>query len=498
MELAGIHEQRFTEYQSYPGRQVEYTIVPRKYQHYFFEGIQSVDATANSDDVQHGQFGFKSDVIIDKDYSNTTGTVSLKEFNNASYVLRGMTGADPSTSFIFDPSRLEHVDVCANLYNKARNKVVRSTWLVDFMPSLSENESLDDIQTRDISYTAVRKIDFEGYQIVHQEWLDPNDQTYGANTAGAQDFILKYPAVIDPVVVRAMIDDTSTDSITAGQVIGEVRHELCPIQFMLRVIVGGEVLDDPTQATVTTTVAGGGTVIQSMLHLTKPLPEDGTPVIAFWLADGNNPHGARAITTAPVMADIDPVPDDDQVTGFEWDPAMTGSGGSLTGGFNSSGSGWAGILRVRWSSPLEYESVTRRLIQDGSSVFSNFSLKVVPVDLETGAAGAAITIGNPAQVGDVAGSSTGTFETSNGTLISRNELLLDFTNNATALSALNTAFVGQPVALEWYLTYQADTTNNLPLKGDASKEVTPIHTIRCRTEGSTNTTDTFATTRRLF
>ena len=59
-----IHNQKFKEYQSYPGRQIEYTIVPRKYPHYFFEGVQSVDATANSDEVNHGQFGFKSDVVI--------------------------------------------------------------------------------------------------------------------------------------------------------------------------------------------------------------------------------------------------------------------------------------------------------------------------------------------------------------------------------------------------------------------------------------------------
>lgn len=472
-----IHGQRFTEYQSYPGRQVEYTVVPRRYQHYFFEGIQSVDATANSDDVQHGQFGFKSDVIIDKDYSNTTGTVSLKEFNNASYVLRGMTGADPATSFVFDPSRLEHVDVCANLYNKARNKVIRSTWLVDFMPSLSENESLDDIQTRDISYTAVRKIDFEGYQIVHQEWLDPDDETYGANKAGAQDFLLQYPAVIDPVVAYAEIDDTSTDSTTAGQIIGKGRHELCPIQFMLRVIVNGEVLDDPTQATVTTTVTGGQ-IVQSRLHLTTPLPEDGTPVVAFWLADGNNPHGSRALTTAPVMTDItvgvtttsvDPDPQFTKAnytagTGWNINPFDDGMGGG--------GPVWDGTLILNWSAALAKSAVNGLHFTTGSG-FDNFNVKVVIIDNSSGTS-TTYNLGSPDLIGE--SSPTAQFSTLlGGALISRNKLTMQFTSlPPISLPSLDST-------IEWYISYQA-VAGVMPLHGDDSKEVTPMHTIRVRTQ----------------
>ena len=135
----------YTEYASYPGRQIYYMVVPRKYEPIFFEGVQSIDAASNADEMTHGQFGYKSDVIISKNYKNSSGKVSLKEFNNASFVLRAMTGVSPNASFIFDPSRFEHVDVFANVWNKTRDRVMRSTWLVDFMPRLSEAGTLDDI-----------------------------------------------------------------------------------------------------------------------------------------------------------------------------------------------------------------------------------------------------------------------------------------------------------------------------------------------------------------
>lgn len=465
-----IHDQKFKEYQSYPGRQIEYVVVPRRYPHYFFEGVQSVDATANSDEVNHGQFGFKSDVIIDRDYSNTTGTVSLKEFNNASYVLRGMTGADPTTSFIFDPSRFEHVDVCANVYNKARNKVIRSSWFVDFTPSLSENESLDDIQTKDLSYTAIRKIDFEGYQIVHQEFL--------TTIKGDQDFQLRYPAVVDPVVAYAKEDDSSTEAQTAGLIVGKGRHDLCPIQYMLRVIVDGEVLDDPTQATVITTVNGES--IQSTLHLTSPLEDDDIPVIAFWLSDGEHPYGATAVTSAPVMSavifdDYDIANNAEVYEFLDWDTtANSGQGGFVTPVGSATQSG---KVKLIWSESLNGSVRTSLHESSGTPVtFDNFELRYTITDNATGLLVVPNgDIGSPTEIGGVAAGSSTPIEFDSG-VITRNQLTLTF--DSTKFDALVTTLssASSPYTIDWYLTYQA-AGGLLPVKGEDTKEVTPVHTI---------------------
>lgn len=457
-----IHNQLYSEYQSFPGRQIEYVVVPRKHPHYFFEGIQSVDATNNSDEVNHGQFGFKQDVIIQRDYSNTSGTVSLKEFNNISYVLRGMTGADPTKTFIFDPSRLEHVDVCANVYNKTRDKVLRSTWLVDFTPSLSENESLDDIQTRDLNYTSIRKIDFEGYQIVHQEWFSTDvDNEYGAVVKGAQDFTLKYPAVIDPVVAFAELDTTTTYSENQGMIIGKGRHELCPIQFMLRVIVNGEVLDDPAKATVTTTVTGSSVV--SVLHLSEPLPlEDGNnSVVAFWLSDGNKPYGATAITSAPVMSSASLYNDifnaSDKVT--------------------YSSSSWDGGLKVYFSAPLGNVNDNAGNIEltglkaTSGTDFKNLSLRFVINDSNTAPYTATRdSLGYAQSVGVSSGTQA---QFTNAGLITRNVLDMQFTPNTDINTALSSPTLE---SIDFYLTYQA-VGGVLPLYGYDSNELTPAHTI---------------------
>lgn len=465
-----IHEQKFSEYQSYPGRQIEYVVVPRRYPHYFFEGVQSVDATANSDEINHGQFGFKSDVIIDREYKNTTGTISLKEFNNASYVLRGMAGVDPATSFVFDPSRLEHVDVCANVYNKARNKVLRSTWLVDFTPSLSENESLDDIQTKDLSYTAIRKIDFEGYQIVHQEWLD--------GVKGQKDFTLRYPAVIDPVLVDARQDENDL-------IVGKTRHDLCPIQFMLRVIVDGKVLDDATNATVTT--AKDGDVIQSVLHLTDGLTDDNVPVIAFWLSDGNTPYGQVAVTSAPVITGIQFIDSgvdaqwntsDDLLNVFQADATEfdTPTGGET----------WNGLVRVRWS-----ESLASNCLADldmANNKFGNFTLNASVYTWNTGTQAydynQSYDFGSPTQIGngDATQSQQATFDFTgrpeDANVISRNQLVMQF--DATQANTLFSAVSGQRAKIIWTLQYVA-IGSVLPIYGEDTKKKTPMHTVMFQT-----------------
>lgn len=456
-----IHEQKFKEYQAYPGRQIEYVVVPRRYPHYFFEGVQSVDATANSDEINHGQFGFKSDVIIDRDYSNTTGTISLKEFNNASYVLRGMAGADPTTSFIFDPSRLEHVDVCANVYNKARNKVIRSSWFVDFTASLSENESLDDIQTKDLSYTAVRKIDFEGYQIVHQEWFN--------TVEGQQDFELRYPAVIDPVVAYAKEDETTTEAKTAGLVVGYGRHDLCAIQYMLRVIVNGEVLDDPTQATVITTVEGVS--IQSTLHLTTPIAEDGVPVIAFWLSNGDHPYGATAITTAPVMSAMVFDESDDFL---DWD--------KTNNQFNAAAQApaWTGKIKLLWSESINNDSITDLSWDGTANVFDNFELTLSITDNTTQQLlpGTPISVGSPIMIGGSTGTARFDITTGTGGVVTRNQLTLEF--DPSTVNTLLTGVAGNNYTIDWYLQYRA-VGGQLPVRGEDKREMTPAHVLHVQT-----------------
>lgn len=311
----------YTEYSSYPGRQIRYTVVPRMYEPVFFEGVQSADFASNADEVTHGQFGTKGDVIITRDYQNTSGTFSLKEFNNASYVLRAMSGSNPSKSFLFDASRLEHVDVFGNVFNKERTKVMRSTWLVDFVPSVSESESLDDIQTKDIAYTAVRKLDFEGYQIVCQTFAG-DDKTWGddpqapcgtAAPNGCSKFTLRYAARVDPTY------DKVQNAIT-GMTIGKQRHEMCPVQWALRVWIDGKVVEDPQDATIVTTSAtiGGKTTYQSTLILKEPLsgvvgqpdeyPSDHI-VKVMWLIPGDEAVEQSGVTMSPVMVHAEPLLD---------------------------------------------------------------------------------------------------------------------------------------------------------------------------------------------
>lgn len=312
----------YTEYSSYPGRQIRYTVVPRMYEPVFFEGVQSADFASNADEVTHGQFGTKGDVIITRDYQNTSGTFSLKEFNNASYVLRAMTGSDPSRSFLFDASRLEHVDVFGNVFNKERTKVMRSTWLIDFVPSVSESESLDDIQTKDIAYTAIRKLDFEGYQIVCQTFAG-DDLSWGADLQaasgtgapnGCKKFLLRYPARIDPTYDKVL--DTPT-----GVTIGSQRHEMCPVQWALRVWRDGRVIEDPDEATIVTTSttvtdANGKakTTYYSTLIFRDPL--DGVVgdssehiVKVMWLMPGDEAVEQSGVTMSPVMINVEPLLD---------------------------------------------------------------------------------------------------------------------------------------------------------------------------------------------
>ncbi len=298
-------------YSVFPGRQHYVVVVPPKYQHLFFEGVQSIDATPNVEELNHGQYGYKSDVISEKDFKNVTGTVSCKDFGYMQRVLRSMSGQNPDASFMFDPARLDAVDVFENVFNKARNEVESSKWWVDFNPSVKNASTLDDVETWDFDYTAQRLLTFDGYQIVCQTFAD--------TVANQSAFTLMAPAIVDPVMEDVVVRSAS------GIVLGNVRHEVCPIQYALRIWVDGNILLDPRDATIITTTVPhvmGGTVAQSVLHLKTPLAKDGQIVKVMWLAKGTEIVSSMGITQAPIMTRAVPVMDNSGASPV-WDKKLT-------------------------------------------------------------------------------------------------------------------------------------------------------------------------------
>lgn len=272
-------------YALFPGRQRYVGLVPRKYQNLFFEGVQSIDSTPNSEELNHGQYGFQSDVINERDYKNVSGTVSCKDFGWLQRVLRAMCDQDPDTSFIYDPARMSVVDVYENVYNKLRNAVTESSWFVDFVASVKDNSNLDEVGTADFDFTAKRKLTFSGYQIVTQSFV---------TTAVGQDrFTLAVPAIVDPVMESVTVHSPD------GLVTGAVRHELCPVQYALRVWLDGNVVTDGTQISLVTATVGSTQV--TTMHLKTPMPRIGQIVKVMYLVDGTRSVSASGITQAPVM-----------------------------------------------------------------------------------------------------------------------------------------------------------------------------------------------------
>lgn len=419
---------KYYEYTTYPGRQVEVTVAPRYYPHYFCDGVQSITVTHNSDKFEHGQYTFESDVLVEGNYKNTSGTISFKDFGNSGYVLRGMMGMNPATSYLSDPTHVLPVDLCINILSQDRQRVLRSSWFVDFIPSYNGTESLADIPTLDISYVATRKIDFEGYQIIHQEWIDTKE--------GDQDFRLYYPAMVD-------VADTYVKRM------GQMTHELSPIRYTLRVIVGGEVLKDPSQAEVTTTASGSD--VYSVLHLHTPIGTPGTPVIMFWLADGRYLINRTGLTIAPVMSDIVP-----------------------RGDWTIGGTGWDGTLEVYFSEALKN---VESLCLNSNNEFANFVLTATELDNM----GNIITQGSahPYDIGGANNGQPAQFAPP-GTLISRNKLLLNFVGS-TGFSSLPSPIPVIPGnTLIWNLQYKA-CGGVLPLMGEETDAITPVHTLNIRT-----------------
>ncbi len=297
-----------SKYAVFPGRQHYVVVVPPKYQHLFFEGVQSIDATPNMEEITHGQYGYKSDVISEKDYKNVTGSVTCKDFGYMQRVLRSMSGQNPDSSFMFDPARLDTVDVFENVFTKARDAIESSKWWVDFNPSTKNASTLDDVETWDFDYTAQRLLTFEGYQIVCQSFVD--------TLAGEKEFVLMAPAIVDPVM-----EDRTVNSVT-GLTSGNLRHEVCPIQYALRIWVDGKILMDPQDAVLVTREvplvggAPGATIYQTTLVLKEPLAKAGQIVKVMWLADGKEVVAGTGVTQAPLM--IKAVPLDDGAASPAW------------------------------------------------------------------------------------------------------------------------------------------------------------------------------------
>lgn len=265
---------KYSFYSIYPGRQHYITIMPRKHSHLFFDGVQSFDYTPNTDEITHGQYGFLSDVINLRDFRNITGTIGVQDYNNANYVLRALTGQDPDSTFMFDPAYIEHSDLIINKYNKRRDKVLTSQWLVDFLPSTKYASTLDEVETRDMDYSATRILEFDGYQIAYQ--------TFANTTAGQYEFTLHTPALV------------------------HADHELCPINYALRVWVSSEsgdssILGSSDQATIVTTTSGTPAVTRSTLVLAEPLASDNQIVKVAWLVDGSTNLSPWGLTQGPVV-----------------------------------------------------------------------------------------------------------------------------------------------------------------------------------------------------
>lgn len=266
---------KYSAYAIYPGRQIVVSVIPRKYQHAFFEGVQSFDYTPNTEDITHGQYGFTSDVITLKEFRNITGTIGLKDFNNGLYMMRVMSGQDPDVAFVFDPAFMEHCDLISNKFDKAKTTVVASLWVPDFLAAPKYASQLDDIETRDIDYAAPRVLEFDGKQAIIDSFVVEAPSGY-IGTYTQTDFVLSRPAL-------TLVD-----------------HELCPIPYALRVWVAGTVLSDPTEAVVHTHEVAGQNI--TTVTLTTPA-KAGDIVKVLYLIDGANPVLSQSLSQGPLMVE---------------------------------------------------------------------------------------------------------------------------------------------------------------------------------------------------
>ena len=300
---------KHSKYYIFPGKQQDPVIVPTSYQPIFFEGVQSIDGTANATDMQHGQHGSMSNVIEEKSFDNISGTVNIKNLGHMWPCLRAMCNQDPDHSFLFDPAYLTKVDMYVNVNLKDRSKVAFSRWYADFAGSYSGSDPLDDVSTADIEYSCTRLLIFEGYQIYVDVFPD--------TVQGEEMFVLTYPAVVPPVMNNVVV--RTPDGVASGKQL----HEYCPIQYALRVWVGDTVLTDPDQATIVTTsepnpIVTLPNIIKSRLYLKDPIAKSGQMVKVMYLIPGDVAVAQGGVSKAPIMVSGLPHVDDPN-TPAAWD-----------------------------------------------------------------------------------------------------------------------------------------------------------------------------------
>ncbi len=281
---------KHSHYEVFPGRQHYVVMIPQKYSHLFLEGVQSIDSNPNTEDTDYGQYGFTDPVIQEKAFKNETGTITINNYGYASRVLRAMAGQDHETSFLYDKSYNQKVDFFENVFNKTRDKVVMSRYWFDAINAVSGKSDLEGVETYDLEFAASRMLEFENKQIVVQSFTD--------TAVGQKTFTLMSPAIVDPVLA-----DVSTNPAT-GLTTGNRRHELCPIQFALRVWVDGIVLNDSKMATISTSIVG--TTLISTLFLDTPLAKAGQVVKCAWLADGATSIAQGGVTYSSVIVQAVP------------------------------------------------------------------------------------------------------------------------------------------------------------------------------------------------
>jgi len=275
-------------YNVFPGRQHYVVMIPEKYPHLFLEGVQSIDSNPNTEDQEFGQYGFMDPVITEKRFMNETGTIAMNHYGYSQRVLRAAAGQNPEATFLYDKSYNGKVDFWENVYNRTRDKVMHSRYWFDAAISTSHSSTLEGVETYSLDFTAARCLEFEGKQIA--------TETFTQTVAGQRQFTLMAAAIIDP----AMND---VRPYPAGITLLSLRHELCPIQYALRVWVDGVILNDPDAAMISTQeiIVDGSPHLISTLFLKEPLQSEGQIVKVAWLADGDRYVAQSGVTQAPIM-----------------------------------------------------------------------------------------------------------------------------------------------------------------------------------------------------
>lgn len=289
---------RYNNYFILPGVNHMVTCIPQKHQHIPVDGVQAFSYEPASETQSYQEYGTVGTVLRINNFTGVTGSMEIKDLANGTYLARALTGQDPDTSFVYDPSLLEEVDFVFNKMNSRRDKVVRSLYLFGALPKSTYGSSLNEAEERNLDYEAFRALEFEGHQIAVA--------SFGNTIEGQTHFVL-------PAVAKVPVDS-----------------DMCPITFAVRVWVDGNVLQREEQATIVTQLVN--TTEVSTLILETPLAKNGQIVKIAWLVDGETPVDmlSGGMTLAPIMVNVL--------------PQITSSAGV---------SAWDGTLEVFFSKPFD-------------------------------------------------------------------------------------------------------------------------------------------------